>query len=138
MFSTVVDIQLGTIPLRFGLGAMLKNTAQSNSKDMCNATPAVPSYSNVTDKPSEEKYEDIDFVVHALCVFEGVKSSKGHLTKHLVLIQFRGMFQPCLVNFKSFMISDLTKGDFAEQCFNSFILVGYYRKGGELLVHLRS
>lgn len=50
------------------LGFMLKNIVQSSSDDMDNVIlllPALTSYSIIRDKPSEDRYDDADFVMCA-------------------------------------------------------------------------
>lgn len=76
-----MHIQFGKIrwdsysTLGSSLGSMLKNTAQSSSKDIFNVSllsPMMPSYSMARDRPNEDKYGDADFVAYTLKVFESV------------------------------------------------------------------
>ncbi|CAI9775801.1 unnamed protein product [Fraxinus pennsylvanica] len=75
-FSTMVDILLGTIPLRAHKWSDLKNTVQWSSGDIDNAallpSPAVSLYSIARDGHNRKGYVDADFVEHALSGVEGV------------------------------------------------------------------
>lgn len=63
----MVDIEFDTIPLRFGLGSMLKIIDQLSSEDIDNAAlpplPALPSYLIARDRSIGERYEEADLLL---------------------------------------------------------------------------
>lgn len=88
-------------------GVHMNNTVQSSSMDMDNATlppsSLMPSYLIVRDIPIEERYDEADFCVYFVYL-KVFCLTRDILQKYLVLIPFQGVFQTCLINFKSLLI----------------------------------